>query len=219
MKYITASEAAEWPDLYRRTFFNTVHGPKSLHLVATMGSASLQNLAPFNSVVHIQANPPHIGLVMRPHTVPRHTLENLLEQPFCTFNQMPAAYAAQAHQTSAQYAKPVNECQEVGLTQDYRNDFKVPYVKEALIGLGAELVERHTIAVNQTLFLVFQVHELWIDEALVRPDGFVDHAAGNVLGAIGLDAYYTPEWQSRYAFARPGQPTTELPPDHTWPEG
>ncbi|MFN6039875.1 MAG: flavin oxidoreductase, partial [Bacteroidota bacterium] len=62
---------------YRATFINSIGGFKSVALIGTKNSSGQTNLAIFNSLVHIGANPPLLGFIVRPDSVERHTLENI----------------------------------------------------------------------------------------------------------------------------------------------
>ncbi len=76
---VSGDDIAAMDDRYRVFFVNALSGFKAAHLVGTTSATEegQDNLALFSSVVHIGANPPLLGMISRPHTVPRHTLENI----------------------------------------------------------------------------------------------------------------------------------------------
>ena len=82
------SDLADLEQRYRGTFINSIGGFKSVCLVGTKNPSNQTNLAIFSSLVHIGANPPLVGLVFRPDSVERHTLENILETGFYTINNI-----------------------------------------------------------------------------------------------------------------------------------
>lgn len=81
------------------------------------------NLAIFNSLVHIGANPPLIGFVVRPDSAERHTLNNILETGFYTINHINENIYKQAHQTSARYPEEISEFAATGLNEQYLSNF------------------------------------------------------------------------------------------------
>ena len=95
----------QWPSRYRGTLLNKVSGLKSANLIGTKSKEGSTNLAIFNSVVHIGANPPYLGFVLRPTTVERHTYENIRHTGVYTINQITTQIHQQAHQT-----EPLQRC-------------------------------------------------------------------------------------------------------------
>ncbi|MEJ2584502.1 MAG: flavin reductase, partial [Robiginitalea sp.] len=129
----------------RATLINKVTGYKTANLIGTRSGAGVENLALFNSVVHIGANPPYLGFILRPTTVPRHTYENLMETGSYTINQVTARIHKKAHCTSGKFSKDTSEFQACGLTPLYLNDFKAPYVAESTIKIGLSFKEEHLL--------------------------------------------------------------------------
>ena len=129
-KQVLQQDIREMEQRYRATFINSLGGFKSVCMIGTKNNLHQTNLAVFNSVVHIGANPPLIGFVARPAVTERHTLENLLETGFYTINHITPAIYKQAHQSSARYDRQVSEFGAVSLETEYQNDFAAPFVKE-----------------------------------------------------------------------------------------
>ena len=73
---------------YRAHFINSLSGFKSANLIGTQDNQGHTNLAIVSSVFHLGAHPPLVGMIIRPHSVPRHTLENILETGFYTINHV-----------------------------------------------------------------------------------------------------------------------------------
>src|SRR3989339_511503 len=73
---------------YRAALVNSLSGFKSVALIGTANSSKQTNLAIFNSLIHIGANPPYIGFISRPDSVDRHTLSNIMETGYYTINHI-----------------------------------------------------------------------------------------------------------------------------------
>ncbi|TAE44770.1 MAG: flavin oxidoreductase, partial [Bacteroidetes bacterium] len=116
---ISGDEIAAMEREFRRNFVNGLSGFKSLNLAGTVSATGQTNLAIMNSAMHVGADPPLMGLLIRPAVTPRHTLQNLLETGFFTLNHVTEALYVQAHQTSARYPAEVSEFEAVGLTPCY----------------------------------------------------------------------------------------------------
>ncbi len=209
LKKFNAGDFESWERFYRANFFNSAGGFKSLNLIGTRSSTGITNLGLFFSVIHVGANPPFLGVLFRPHTVARHTLENILDTGFFTVNAVQLDMLPQAHQASAKYDKDESEFTAVGLREFYSSDFPVPYVEESRIKLGCRFVEKHEIKANATLLLVGKIEECWVDSEALLEDGFIDHSKVNGITVNGLDTYYTAMLEKRYKYARPGQNVEE----------
>lgn len=198
-----------WERFYRANFFNSLGGFKSLNLLATSDTEGILNLAPFFSVVHLGANPPLLGLVFRPHTVARHSLENFRSLGFATLNSVHDEIVSEAHQSAANYGKNISEFEAVGLSP-LDLGFKVPYVMQSKIGIGVSWQEEHTIAANGCLFVAAAIEEVHIqDREALLEDGFIDHSAINSLAVNALDAYYQAIPYKRFEYPRPEQELKE----------
>ena len=64
---------------YRTTFINSLAGFRQAVLVGTKSKSDLTNLAIFNSLIHLGANPALFGLISRPDVVQRDTYKNILD--------------------------------------------------------------------------------------------------------------------------------------------
>lgn len=211
-KYFSQNDILAMDVLYRRTFMNTLSGFKPAFLIGTTNGQGTHNLGTFNSIVHIGANPPHIGFIMRPLTVPRHTYSNIANTGHYTLNLITAGFVDKAHQCSAKYAQDESEFEATGLRPCFSESFPAPYVKEAPVKIGLRFAEKHHIASNDVWLIVGEVLEVIIEQDdIIQADGFLAlHEAGGV-SALGLDAYYEPKPLQRYAYARPQQKLKQLP--------
>ncbi|MDX2283869.1 MAG: flavin reductase [Bacteroidia bacterium] len=210
-RIISREEISGFAREFRRTFVNSLSGFKSLHLCGTIDFQHRTNLSVMNSVIHIGADPPLLGMVFRPDVVERHTLTNLEQTGFFTLSQVTEPMCRQAHQTSARYPQEVSEFDATGLTPWYSGRLPAPYVAESPVKIGLQLQERHHIMVNATLLVVGRVLEVILPDAVIGPDGFVDLEQAGVLAASGLDAYFRTQRVARYGYAKPGQLPELLP--------
>ena len=133
---------------HRAHLINSVGGFKSVCLIGTIDSRGHTNLAIFNSIVHIGANPPLISFIMRPDSVERHTLANILSTGQYTINHLNETIFKQAHQTSAKYPKEISEFDATGLTPEFKNNFVAPFVKESNIQLSIEFKVKQETIIN-----------------------------------------------------------------------
>ncbi|MEM1217143.1 MAG: flavin reductase [Bacteroidota bacterium] len=200
--HLQAADFSSMDAFFRRHFFNTLPGPRSVHLLGTKGHRGTENLGVFSSVVHLGASPPHLGFVLRPLTVPRHSYHHLLAQGYFTLNTIHSDILPAAHQSSANYAYETSEFAAVGLTPEYSAAVPAPYVKESRIKLGLRFVEEHYIKANNTRFIVGEVVELFVPDQFVSDEGYVDHNQLGTLAVTGLEQYHQVEQVAHYPYAR-----------------
>lgn len=172
-------------------------------MIGTQNSKGSGNIGLFNSLVHIGANPPLLGFILRPTTVARHTYENILETNHYTINHGRVDDIEKAHQTSAKYEEEQDEFEETGFEKRFIDGFKAPFIKGASIALGLEFREEHLIKANDTRLIVGEVQHVLIDDKFVGEDGFIDTAEAQSLLTSGLDAYHSHELVKRMPYARP----------------
>lgn len=206
MKTFSLEDINAMEQRYRTTFINSIAGFKSLNLVGTINDQGNTNLAPFNSIFHVGAHPPLLGMVCRPNEVERHTLENILSQKFYTFNHVHEKILNAAHHCAARYDKEISEFDASGLTTYFSENFKAPYVFESKVKIGLEFKEKLEISSNHTVIIVGQITEIIIDENAIKNDGFVNLSALESLTVAGLDAYYKPDFLTRLKYAKPHVP-------------
>ncbi len=188
---------------YRRDLINCLSGFKSANLIGSVNADGETNLAIFNSVMHIGANPPFMGIVVRPITVPRNTYSNIKQTGFFTINAVQASFLEKAHQTSANYPAQLSEFDECKLTPLYSALHPAPYVLESTVRIGLELNEELHVKSNGTIILIGRIIEVQVPKELVAKDGFVALEKAGTVSVVGLDAYYNPTPIKRLAYARP----------------
>ena len=133
MRIFDSTYISELPGRYRSQMLNSISGIKSASLIGTLSSEGQTNLAVFNSVIHLGSNPPLFGFTLRPTAVERHTYDNILAEKSFTINHIHHNMIAQAHQTAAKYDRGTSEFKAVGLTEEYLEQVKAPFVKESVI--------------------------------------------------------------------------------------
>jgi len=203
MQSFSYDELMQWPSRYRGTLLNKVSGLKSANLIGTQSKEGHTNLAIFNSVVHIGANPPYLGFILRPTTVARHTYENIKATGLYTINQITAQMHQKAHQTSAKYERGLSEFKAAGLTEFYHRDFSAPFVAESHIKIGLQFEEEHYVKCNDTRLVIGKVEYLLLPDRSVEDDGHIALEKLDGVAIGGLDAYYSIEKLGRYAYAKP----------------
>lgn len=201
--YIGDKEIAAMDKRYRAALINSLSGFKSVSLIGTINKNSVENLAIFSTIVHIGSDPALIGFIQRPHSVERHTLENILETSFYTINHISEPIYKQAHQTAARYEKNSSEFTEVGLTPEFRENFIAPYVLESSIKYGLEFVERVDLKINGTILIIGRVIEIIVPENLITDDGYLDIEKSGSITCSGLDSYHTTQRIARLSYANP----------------
>ncbi|MDF2158465.1 flavin reductase [Algoriphagus sp. CAU 1675] len=207
-KYFSKEEILCSDSFFRKNLINCLSGYKSLNLIGTKNSKGLSNLALFSQVFHIGASPPLIGVLFRPHTVKRDTLENILETSSFTINQVGAAFYKKAHWTSARWEG--SEFEKTGLQEEYRNGFFAPYVQGSPVGLGCSLVETQTLQVNQTVLVVASIDHIYVEEKGLRDDGSLDLNVLETVTVSGLDEYHLGNRLARLHYAKPSKEVEEI---------
>lgn len=188
---------------FRATFINSLGGFKSVVLIGSKSKDGYENLAIFNSIVHIGATPPLIGFIVRPDSVERHTLENILETKCFTFNHINEDIIPQAHQTSARYPKETSEFEAVGLSPEYKSGVNVPFVLESNIQIEMEFKEKIDININGTLMIIGEVKNIYLPKEVIKEDGFIDLENSGTITCSGLDSYHRTERIVRLPYAKP----------------
>lgn len=196
--------------LYRTNFINSLSGFKSANLIGTICSEGKTNLAIFNSVIHVGANPPLMGFLMRPVSVERHTYTNIKETNHFTINHINKEIFKQAHQTSARYEKDISEFDVCGLTPEYTETIKAPYVKESKIKIGLKFLEEQEIKSNGTIFIIGEIREILLPDDVILADGFVDIEKAGTIAISGLDSYHETNKIARLSYAKPSEVPKEL---------
>ncbi|MFD2167404.1 flavin reductase family protein [Thalassotalea euphylliae] len=198
---------------YRTRLINSLSGFKSANLIGTQDADGQLNLAIVSSVVHLGANPPLIGMIMRPNSVPRHTFSNIIDTGLFTINQISTEFWQAAHQTSARYEQEQSEFDVVGLTPEFLENFDAPFVAESQLKYGVKLLEVKHIEANNTEFIIGEVCQIHVADSAVRNDGYIDIESLETVAVSGLDSYHVTNRLSRLSYAKPDRPVASLTVD------
>lgn len=190
-------------DRYRAKLINSLSGFKSANLIGTTDGKGNHNLAIVSSAFHIGANPPLVGMIMRPHTVTRDTLENILELGEYTINQVNAEIWKEAHQTSARYEQQVSEFDEAGLTPEWVDGVKAPFVAESRLKYSLVLRESQTLEINGTVLVIGEINHVLVEDDVIAQDGYIDIEALETVAVSGLDSYHVTNRLGRLSYAKP----------------
>ena len=207
---ITKQNILEFEKLYRTNLINSLSGFKSANLIGTISPEGKTNLAIFSSVIHVGANPPFMGFLMRPVSVERHTYNNIKQVGYFTINSINKEIFKQAHQTSARYEKDKSEFDACDLTAEYTKLIPAPYVKESKIKIGLKFVEEQKINSNNTIFIVGEILEVILTDNFILSDGYIDIEKAGAIAISGLDSYHETNKIARLAYAKPGVQPREI---------
>jgi len=208
--HFSSSDIINMETRKRAAFMNSVSGFKSASLIGTIDNDKNTNLAIFSSVIHLGSNPALVGFINRPDTVDRHTFENIVATNCFTINHVCKSIFKQAHQTSARYPKDISEFDATGLTTEYINDFKAPFVKESRIKYGLEFIEKHELKINETILVIGKVVHVIIPESCLLPDGAIDIEMAETIAISGLDSYHATEKIARLSYAKTDKAPIEI---------
>ena len=210
IKRIKADAFKQMERLYRARLVNSLSGFKSVNLLGTISESGITNLSVISSVFHLGANPALMGFIMRPITVTRDSYNNIMANGSFTFNHLNTAIFEQGHQTSARYPEEISEFVAVGLSPEFSDLVKAPYVKESQVKIGLKFLEKKDIELNGTLLIIGQVEEIFFPEDCLREDGYLDIEKAGTLAVSGLDGYHSTQMNCRLSYAKPDQPLTKL---------
>ncbi|MEI7628568.1 MAG: flavin reductase [Bacteroidota bacterium] len=199
---ITETDLMEMEQRKRAHLINSVGGFKSVCLIGTVDLTGQTNLAIFSSVVHIGANPPLISFIMRPDSVERHTLTNILNTGSYTINHLNETIYKQAHQTSARYPRDISEFDATGLSAEFKSNCKAPFVKESNIQLDIEFKEQINLTINNTIMVIGEIKNLYFPENCLQDDGYLDIEMAGTITCSGLDSYHSSTRIDRLAYAK-----------------
>ncbi len=190
--HITPQSLSEMNRIDRLNLINSLSGIKPANLIGTVNGNGTENLAIFSSVVHLGSNPALFGFILRPRgEVRRHTHENILSTEVYTINFVHTPFVKQAHFTSIKAKSNDSEFALSGLTPEYIEHFRAPFVKESTVKLGMKFLEEIPIKANGTSLIIGQVEHILIPDHVVLNGGHIDLGALEIAGISGLNTYYS----------------------------
>ena len=189
--------------LYKINLINSCSGFKSANLIASISSEGVTNVAVFSSVTHLGSNPPTLGFVLRPTTIPRDSYKNIKENGIFTINHIYEDIIEDAHHTSAKYSEEVSEFDVTNLEKEFKGSFNAPFVKNSPVQMSMKFVEEIYVASNDVLLIVAQIQELYVKDDLLENDGLINLSKGNIATINGLDTYAIPKFKKQLSYQRP----------------
>jgi len=204
MIHYSRTDIDKMDKIFRLNLINSCTGFKSANLLGTKSLNGVSNVAVFSSITHLGSNPPLIGFILRPTTVPRDTYRNIKDTGVFTVNHIYSDIIEDAHHTSAKYPDEVSEFTKTDLEEEFLDDFPAPFVMGAKIRLGCRFLNAYEIKENDTLLLVSGIEHVFIaDQDIQQQDGWLKLENANTVAINGLDGYATTSLLDRYAYARP----------------
>ena len=201
--YLDKDKIAASSKVFRLNLINAISGIKPGNLVGTKSKAGEANLAIISSVVHLGSNPPFLGFIMRPNAdVPRHTYENILENKYYTINHIHSGITKNAHYTSGKFERGISEFEVCNLTEEYKNEFFAPFVKESNIKIGLKHVESIPIKSSNTILVVGEILEIQLPDNCIEANGYVNLEMADTIGIGGLNSYYTLQKKEEHPYVR-----------------
>ncbi len=189
--------------IYKINLINSCSGFKSANLIGSISKDGTTNVAVFSSVTHLGSNPPTLGFILRPTTVPRNTHQNLKDIGYFTINHIWEEIVEDAHHTSAKYPADISEFDMTNLEPEFKGKFKVPFVKNAPVQMNMKFIEEIYVPSNDVMLIVAQIQELYVHDKLLQEDGLINLSKGNVAAINGLDTYAIPKFKTQLGYQRP----------------
>ncbi|EKF72890.1 hypothetical protein A11A3_16455 [Alcanivorax hongdengensis A-11-3] len=219
--HLSADTLNDMPHRQRVALINSLSGYKSANLLGTRSADGQENLAMVSSCFHLGADPALMGMIMRPHSVDRHSLEYLQDTGVYTLNHVHADILHAAHQSAARYPRQVSEFAATGLTPQYLPGFAAPFVAESRIQLGLNVAEIQTLAINDTVLVIGRLAHIQLPGYALGADGYVDIEKAGTVAVSGLDSYHQGRRLARLSYPKPDQPLTDMaaPADDRKPNG
>ncbi len=208
MKHFTTENINELDSRKRANLINSISGYKSANLIGTISDSGVTNLAIFSSVVHIGANPPLLGFILRPiGEVERHTYENIKQNGVYTINHVHENFVEKAHFTSAKFERNESEFEKCKLKAEFIEDFAAPFVAASKIKIGLKFAEEIPINLNKTILVIGEIQHIILPENSLEESGNVDLNTVADVAISSLDTYHKVEKIETFPYAR----TSNLP--------
>ena len=201
--HFTREQINDLEKIKKINLINSCSGYKSANLIGTISKEGITNVAVFSSVTHLGSNPPTLGFILRPTTVPRDTYKNILESGVFTINHIFEDIIEDAHHTSAKYEEAISEFDITTLEDEYYNDCIAPFVKGSPVQMEMKFIEEYHIKSNNVIHIIAEIKNLYVKDDILNEDGFLDLAKGKVAAINGLDAYAIANNNTRFSYQRP----------------
>lgn len=203
MTFFNSEDISKLNKIYKINLINSCSGFKSANLLGSISKEGITNVAVFSSVTHLGSNPPTLGFILRPTTVPRDTYKNIKETGIFTINHIFEDIIDDAHHTSAKYPENISEFNVTSLEATYKGNFKAPFVKNSPVQMSMKFIEEIYVPSNDVMLIVAQINELYIKDELLEKDGLINLSKGNIATINGLDTYAIPKFKKQLSYQRP----------------
>lgn len=210
MKTFNAEDIAGLQKVPRLNLINSCTGYKSANLIGTIHEDGTPNVAVFSSVTHLGSNPPMLGFVVRPTTVPRDTYANLRRTGMFTVNHITSDMIEDAHMTSASYENGDSEFDHTSLTAVFEDGVAAPFVAGSPVRLLCRYRNEYPIQENNTILVVAEIERIDCRPELLHEDLWIQLDRAGVVSVTGVDGYALPRIIDRFSYARPGEPLHSL---------
>jgi flavin reductase (DIM6/NTAB) family NADH-FMN oxidoreductase RutF len=200
---INKIELQDMPSRKRATLVNSLAGFRQAFMIGTKSETGKTNLAVFNSLVHLGANPAYWAFVCRPNPEERDTYTNIRTSGFYTINYPDISQYQNVHQTSAKYAGDISEFDAAGFHEQYHDGFYAPFVKDSRIKFAFRYEDSIYIKQTKSTMVVGSLEFILLQDVTVCNDGFVNLSDNNILVCCGLDAYFKADLLGRMEYAEP----------------
>ncbi len=203
MHFFDNKDISNLDKIYRINLINSCSGFKSANLLGSISKEGNTNVAIFSSVTHLGSNPPTLGFILRPTTVPRNTYKNIKDLGYFTINHIWEDVFEDAHHTSAKYPDDISEFDMTNLEPIFKGEFKAPFVKDAPVQMSMKFIEEIYVPSNDVMLIVAQIQELYVKDELLHEDGLINLSKGKVVTINGLDTYALPKFKKQLSYQRP----------------
>ena len=190
MRNIYKKEIIEMDRFERVNLLTSLSGIKAASLVGTISNRNVSNVAIFSSIIHLGSNPPLVGLLIRPQTKKiSDTYVNIKSNNSFTINHVNENIIKKSHYTSAKTDSAKSEFDDVGLTEEYIDNFLSPFVKESDIGFGL-LYDEEILLSNNCKLIIGEIDNIKLNKNIKSKNGIIDLANSNSIGVDGIGTYY-----------------------------
>lgn len=210
MKFFNRKDINKLEQIFKINLINSCSGFKSANLLGSISTEGVSNVAVFSSVIHLGSNPPTLGFILRPTTVPRNTHKNIKDIGSFTINHIYEDIIDDAHHTSAKYPEEVSEFDVTNLEEEFKGGFKAPFVKNSPVQMSMKFIEEIYVPSNDVMLIVAQIEELYIKDELLQKDGLINLSIGKIATINGLDTYAIPKFKKQLSYQRPKDLTKML---------
>tara|TARA_S200000501_G_scaffold118288_1_gene111049 strand:- start:515 stop:1159 length:645 start_codon:yes stop_codon:yes gene_type:complete len=200
MRNIYKKEIIQMDRFERANLLTSLSGIKAASLVGTVSNQNISNVAIFSSIIHLGSNPALVGLLIRPQTKKMSdTYINIKSNNSFTINHVNENIIKKSHYTSAKTDSNTSEFDDVGLTEEYIDNFLSPFVKESDIGFGL-LYNEEILLSNNCKLIIGEIDNIKLNKNIKSESGIIDLANSNSIGVDGIGTYYKLNKSERHEY-------------------